>query len=225
VALLPAGEAEDSLGAAFGLPPGACRPRHRFRLSRGLPAQGGVLRLAGPDGEGWEPLAGRALPGRPDGPLTAALDRLALGAALRAATGLRLAKPGLVLPPEPMAALDPAAPGAARLVLAPEGLDPHDAADEAALVAALARAVAPGGVVVAGLAGATCLLFAPDQAARLLRWRRQGFDAWPEAAPGRRMLRSAGHLRSAWGAAFDLLLVAEAALSGWRDAVVLRRRR
>ncbi len=226
VPLLPCGGAEDGVGAAFGLPPGACRPRHRFRLPMGLPAEGGVLRLAGPDGEAWEPAAGQAVPGRrPEGPLAVALDRLALGAALRAATGLGGGAPCLVLPAEPMAALQAAPPGAARLVLAPEGLDADGAEGEAALVAALARAVAPGGVVLAGLAGATCLLFAPDPAARLLRWRRQGFDLWPEAAPGRRMLRGAAHLRTAWGEAFELLRVTEAALSGWRDAVVLRRRR
>jgi hypothetical protein len=79
-------------------------------------------------------------------------------------------------------------------------------------------------VVLAGLAGMAALLWTPDGTARLLRWRRQGLDLWPEAPAGRRAVRSPAHLRAAWGAAFAPLLVAEAALSGWRDAVVLRRR-
>jgi SAM-dependent methyltransferase len=225
--LEPAGEADDAAGAAFGLPPGACRPRYRFRLPGRLPDGGAALRVEGADGEAWEPVAGRAVPGAPPpGPLAVALDGLALAQALRVATGLSLTgrAPCLVLPAEPLAALEAAPAGAARLVLAPEGLDPPRIEQEPALVAALARAVAPGGLVLAGLAGAAALLWTTDGTGRLLRWRRQGLDLWPEAPAGRRAVRSPAHLRAAWGAAFAPLLVAEAALSGWRDAVVLRRR-
>jgi SAM-dependent methyltransferase len=226
LALEPVGGAEDCLGAGLGLSPGAIRPRYRFRLAGGLPEGGGVLRLLGAEGMAWEPVAGHPLPGRAiAGPVEEVLDGLAMAAALHAATGLGLAarRPCLVLPPEPLAVLADAPVGAARLVLAPAGLDPPGPETEPALVDALARALAPGGLLLAGLAGGTALVFGTQGAAPLLRWRRRGFEFRPEAAPGRRALRAPAHLRDAWGAAFAPLLVAEAALSDWCDAVVLRR--
>ena len=113
--------------------------------------------------------------------------------------------------------------GAARLVLALEGLDPPEIGAEEALLAALADVTAPGGFVVAGLAAAASLLDGSGGSARLLRWLRRGLDMAPEAALGRRTLRSPTHLRDSWGSAFDILRIAEGVLSGFRDVVVLRR--
>lgn len=100
-----------------------------------------------------------------------------------------------------------------------------EAAGEAALVAALARVLTPGALVVAGMPGALALLGGEGGTARLLAWLRQGLVVLPEAPPGRRAIRSEAHLRTAWGTAFEVLRVDQAALSGLRDLVVLRRRR
>jgi SAM-dependent methyltransferase len=227
VPLVPVGEADDALGLAFGLAPGCLRPLYRFRLTGGLPVRGACLRILGDGGEAWEPVRGCLVPGvAPDGTLDGVLDALASTAALRAATGLTMAAPTprLVLPAEPATLLHGAPAGAARLVLALDGLDPPEAGAEDALVAAVARATAPGGLVVAGLPGALSLLDGRGGAARLLRWLRRGIDLDPAAPPGRRAVRSTAHLHVAWGGAFDILRSDEGALSGLRDVVVLRRR-
>jgi hypothetical protein len=105
-----------------------------------------------------------------------------------------------------------------------EGLDPPEAGGEPALVAALARVLAPGGLVVAAMPGALALLGGGGGTARLLHWLRHGSVVLPEAAPGHRAIRNAAHLRHAWGTAFEVLRAEEGALSGLRDLVVLRRR-
>jgi SAM-dependent methyltransferase len=227
VPLMPNDLSDDATGLAFGLAPGRLRPRYRFRLPAGLPARGACLRILGADGEAWEPVRGRIVPGRaPEGPLGPVLDALAAAATLRAATGLSLAAvtPRLDVPADPYPLLDHAAAGAARLVLALDGLDPPAIEAEDALVGAVARATAPGGVVIAGLPGASTLLDGQGGSARLLRWLRRGLVSEPEAPAGRRTIRSQAQLRASWGAAFQVLKVDEAALSGLRDAVVLRRR-
>lgn len=227
VPLVPMDAADDAFGLAFGLDPGRLRPRHRFRLAAGLPGCGACLRILGADGEAWEPVRGCVVPGRmPDGPLQPALDMLTAAAALRAATGLSLAAltPCLALSADPHPVLGVASAGAARLVLAMEGLDVSAVEAEDALVGAVARATAPGGFVLAGLPGACALLDGQGGSARLLRWLRRGIDLVPEAAAGERTMRGQAHLRAAWGAAFEVLRVEEAALSGLRDLVVLRRR-
>jgi SAM-dependent methyltransferase len=225
--LLPMAAPEDGIGAALGLPPGALRPFHRFRIEAALPAGGAWLRLVGADGAAWEPVAGRRLPGRaPEAPLAGVLDGLAAAGALHAATGLTLAAvaPRLDVPGDAQAVLDAAPEGAARLVLALESLDPPEAGGEPALVAALARVLAPGGLVVAAMPGALALLGGGGGTARLLHWLRHGSVVLPEAAPGHRAIRNAAHLRHAWGTAFEVLRTEEGALSGLRDLVVLRRR-
>jgi SAM-dependent methyltransferase len=219
--------ADDALGAAFGLAPGGLRPCHRFRIEPGLPAAGACLRLVGADGTAWEPLAGRRVPGRdPAAPLAGVLDGLAAAAALHAATGLSLAAPAprLDVAADARPVLDAAPDGSARLVMALDGLEPPDAAGEAALVKALARVLAPGGLVLAAMPGALALLGAQGGAARLLHWLRHGLVMRPDAAPGQRAIRSGAHLRTAWGTGFDVLRVDEGALCDLRDLVVLRRR-
>lgn len=227
VALVPAGEANDTLGAALGLAPGALRPGWRFRIDGGLRAGDASLRLVGADGAAWAPFDGHRLPAAPpEMALPLALDRLAAAAALHVATGLSMAviMPRLDLPADARAVLDAAPEGGARLVVALEGLDVAVAEDEAALVAGLGRALAPRGVVVAGIPGAYALLEGAGGTPRLLHWLRHGLVVVPEAAPGARAVRSAAHLRAAWGEAFDVLRITEGALSGLRDLVVLRRR-
>ncbi|BDG71951.1 class I SAM-dependent methyltransferase [Roseomonas fluvialis] len=228
VPLVPTGAAEDALGAALGLAPGGLRPFHRFRIDGELPARGASLRLCGADGAAWAPVEGRAVPGQaPEGALAPVLDGLAAAEGLRVATGLSLAAlvPRLDVPADALALLEATPLGAARLVVALEGLDVWEAAGEAALVAALARVLTPGALVVAGMPGALALLGGEGGTARLLAWLRQGLVVLPEAPPGRRAIRSEAHLRTAWGTAFEVLRVDQAALSGLRDLVVLRRRR
>ena len=225
--LRPMEEAEDALGLALGVAPGSLRPRYRFRLADGLPARGACLRILGEAGEAWEPVRGCRVPGAaPEGSLDATLDALAAAAALHAAAGLSMAAPvpRLDVPADPMALLDSAPEGAARLVLALDGLDPPAVDAEDALVAAVARVTAPGGLVMAGLPGGLTLLDGRGGPARLLRWLRHGLDLDPDATPGRRAVRSPAHLRTAWGDAFEILRIDEGALSGLRDLVVLRRR-
>ncbi len=227
IALVPSGGTDDALGAGLGLAPGALHPGWRFRIDRGLRAGDAPLRLVGADGAAWAPFDGHRLPDTPpEGALPLAIDRLAAAAALRAATGLRMAAltPRLDLPADARAVLDAAPEAGARLVDALAGLDVPDAEGEAALVAGLARAVASGGVVLAGLPGAYALLEGSGGTPRLLHWLRHGLVVVPEAAPGTRAVRSAAHLRTTWGGAFDVLRITEGALSGLRDLVVLRRR-
>jgi hypothetical protein len=229
VPLVAAGPTDDALGAALGLPPGVLRPGWRFRIEAGLPLREVPLCLVGADGVAWGPLSGHRIPLRPPGgPLAGALDALALAAAMRAATGLSLAgvAPRLELAADAGAGagLADAPAGAARLVLAPDGLDLGRAEDEAALVAALARAAAPGAPVLAAMPGALALIGGAGGTARLLGWLRDGLALAPEAPPGHRAVRAAAHLRAAWGCHFDLLRLEEGALSGLRDLVVLRRR-
>jgi hypothetical protein len=227
IPLEPTGETDDALGAALGLAPGALRPGWRFRIEAGRPPVAARLRMVGADGAPWEPFDGHALPeASPEIGLPLALDRLAAINALRAATGLSMAAlaPRVDLPADALAVLDAAPEGGARLVVALAGLDVPDRQGEAALVGALARAVAPGGVVLAALPGGLVLLGGAGGTACLLHWLRHGLVVVPQAAVGHRAVRTPAHLHAAWGGAFDVLCIAEGALSGLRDLVVLRRR-
>jgi len=132
--------------------------------------------------------------------------------------------PCLTAPPDALAPLQDAPEAGARLGLALDGLDPPEAGAERAVVRALARAMAPGGLVIAALAGRMALVDGSGGSERLLRWLRGGLEMVAEAAPGRRALRSQAHLRAVWGGAFEILRVSEGAMSGFRDVVVLRRR-
>jgi hypothetical protein len=131
--------------------------------------------------------------------------------------------PGVEVPASPLQVLEAAPAGRARLILALEGLDLPALEAEGALVDALARVAAPGGILVAGLAGATSLLDGQGGSARLLQWLRCGREIVPHAPPGRRMLRSRQHLHAAWGGMFDILRVTEGAFPDFRAAVVMRR--
>jgi SAM-dependent methyltransferase len=225
--LVPMDDADDALGLAFGLAPGSLRPRYRFRLPAGVPARGACLRILGAAGEAWEPVRGCRVPGQaPEGPLAPALGRLCVVAALRAATGLSMAAlaPALDLPADPASLLEATPARSARLVIAIDGLDPAQTDGEDALVAALARTIAPGGVMVAVLSGALGLMVGAAGTPELLRCLRKGFTTMPDAMPGRRMVRNETHLRTAWGGAFEILRIEEGAASGFRDLVVLRRR-
>lgn len=205
---LAAGDA--ALDAALGLPPGTVRTGYAFHLSPSQAARGGVLRLGVAADRLWAPSAGLGLP--PNG------DALAGATSLRAVTGrseASFAPRGVV----PVAGVD--AGEAAALLIALDGIE---AAEEASLVEHLAAALRPGGMLLFGTPGAAALIEGSGGTARLLDWQRSGVAEAPEAAPGRRRLRSPAHVASVWGAAFTLLDWREAVLSGMRDLVLLQRR-
>jgi hypothetical protein len=82
--------------------------------------------------------------------------------------------PCLTAPPDALAPLQDAPEAGARLVLALDGLDPPEAGAERAVVRALARAMAPGGLVIAALAGRMALVDGSGGSERLLRWLGRG---------------------------------------------------
>jgi len=218
------GEASPGLARALGLVPGSLRTGHAFVLPGGLLRPGDALALGEAPDRPWAPGA-VPLPEEPgEGPPGAALDAAAAAALLRAVTGKRLPADGLDLPPDgAMAVLTAAAP--ARFASAIRGLDVPEPGGEAALVAALAAALAPGGLLLLGVAGAATLLEGAGGTARLLAWLRDDTAEAPEAPPGRRRLRGPGHLAATWGGAFELLARREAVLQGRGDLVLLRRHR
>lgn len=214
---------EDEAGAALGLAPGVFRPHYGFHLPAALLGRGGRLRLGTAPQELWEPVGGFPLaPAAVDDDWTSAMDRRAASEALRAVTGRSLTAHGRLLDLPPTAVLPP--PGDAGVILALDGLDPPTQGGDAALVAALVAALAPGGLALLGMPGSAALLDGAGGTARLLQWLRHGMVPAMEAPAGRRVLRSQTHLAEVWGAAFEVVALREASLSGLRDLVVLRQR-
>lgn len=212
VALLPIEDGDPAQDAVLGLPPGTLRPYHHFHLPAALVARGGTLRLGSTPSRTWAPHDGLILP--PEG------DTCAGETCLRAVTGRspdslgpRLDLGVIGLPEAPL--------GEARLVTALHGID---GIADAALVQVLAAGLAPGGLVLLGTPGAAALIGGAGGVTRLLNWLRDGTAEAPEAAPGQRRLRGRAHFDSCWGAAFTLLDLREATLSGMRDLVLLQRR-
>ncbi|MEO3475136.1 class I SAM-dependent methyltransferase [Roseomonas sp. CAU 1739] len=212
VPLVPMDGSDTALDAALGHPPGTIRPGYEFHLSPASAAHANVLRLGFAADRVWAPHAGLALP--PAG------NAVTGASCLRGVTGRSPASFGPQLDLRPTGLAEVPA-GEARLVTALDGID---AAEEAALVDALAAAMAPGGLLLFGTPGAAALIGGAGGVARLLGWQRHGTAEAPEAAPGQRRLRSRAQFESAWGQAFALLDLREAVLSGMCDLALLKRR-
>lgn len=216
LALEPLPETDPGLDAAFGLPEGSLRPWHRAVLRAG----GRPVRLTlefAPEVPA-DPAPGLVLPGLPGPDPWAAAERLAVAAAVRRVAGLDLDHAGALVPAD-LAALAAAPAGGARLLLAGDLLARTDAEGEAALAAALRRAVAPGGLVLAASPGRGAWLAAAGAAPAFLAWQREGVAPSPAAgAPG--FSRTPQRLAALPG--FALAALEELALPGLRDLAVLR---
>ncbi len=125
----------------------------------------------------------------------------------------------------------PSTAGSHDLVLAIDGFEELDEPAEAAWRAELRRVTRPGGAVLAAVSGRAAWLVTPDTSpARFLAWQRHGLAALParrRSTGGQLPVRTVytrAHILGVWGLHFEVLELAEAALVGSRDLVVMRRR-